>query len=289
MKDASIVIPHYRDVDRLRRCLEALARSTEAALSRAEVVVVDNTSGVDLSWVEQDYPFARLVTESEQGAACARNRGVHETTAPRIAFLDSDCVPRGDWLTRVLDVALADEGEVKGGEITTFDETPPPRSGAEAFEAVFAFDQRSYVEDKGFTVTANMVFERALFERVGELTNGLSEDVEWCRRAVAKGAVITYDPGLSVSHPTRGDWPSLRKKWLRTTREGYGTELANRGAWIRKALLMPLSAVAHGPRVLLSPRLNGPGERLRGLFTLFRLRLVRGWWMLVLAWGGNPR
>ena len=289
MKDASVVIPHYRDADRLRRCLEGLAASSEGALERAEIVVVDNASGIDLGWVTRDFPFAQLVTEESKGAAVARNRGVRETASPRIAFLDSDCVPRSDWLERVLSLPLSPDGEVVGGEVLTFDETPPPRSGAEAFETVFAFNQKSYVEDKDFTVTANMVFERALFERVGELIDGVSEDVEWCQRAVTLGAQVTYDPDLSVRHPTRSDWPALRKKWLRTTREAYGTGRANRKAWILKALIMPVSAAAHLPKVMGSPRLGGLEERLAGALTLIRLRFLRGWWMLVLAFGGDPR
>lgn len=282
---ASVVVPHYEDPDRLRRCLEGLARAPEAALAKVEVVVVDNASACDLSWIAREFPFARLVIENERGAAAARNRGIRETKAARIAFLDCDCVPADDWLLRVLDVTLAPQGEIVGGEVLTFDETPPPRSGPQAFETVFAFDQKDYVERKGFSVTANMVTSRALFDRVGDLRAGVSEDVEWCRRAVAQGARISYDPRLSVRHPTRRDWPSLQKKWMRMTRETFGIEGDNRAAWFRKAALMPLSAVYHAPRILFSPRLTGLRERVSGVATLFRIRMARAWWMVQLACG----
>ena len=289
MTRASIVIPHFEDVERLRRCLDSLAEIPSGTLGEAEIVVVDNDSPSDLGWVERDFPFARLVVETTRGAAAARNRGVRETGAPRIAFLDCDCVPRRDWLRRVIDLPLAPEGEVVGGAISTFDETPPPRSGAEAFEAVFAFNQKGYVEQKGFSVTANLVTSRELFERVGELRDAVSEDVDWCRRATSGGARLTYDADLSVSHPTRRDWPALRKKWLRTTREAHGIYGDNRLSWLMKALLMPASAVAHVPRVLSSDRIDGAGERFRAVLTLFRLRLARMWWMLLLMLGRDVR
>ena len=288
MNRVSVVVPHFEDAVRLRRCLEALALAPTDALHETEIVVVDNASSADLAWVTADFPFVRLVIETKSGAAPTRNRGVAETSASRIAFLDCDCVPDQGWLRRVHEVELNETGEIIGGRIETFEETPPPRSGAEAFEAVFAFDQKAYVERKGFSVTANMVFGRALFDRVGGLRAGVSEDVEWCHRARDMGAEIRYDPRLAVSHPTRVDWVSLRKKWLRTTREAYGTSHENKAAWLAKAAMMPLSALVHAPKILFSGRLTGFGERASGLATLIRLRVARGWWMLLLALGRTP-
>jgi hypothetical protein len=48
---------------------------------------------------------------------------------------------------------------------------------------------------------------------------------------------------------------------------------------------MPVSAVAHLPKVLFSTKLNGGGERLRAAATLIRLRLLRMTWMLRQAMG----
>ncbi len=270
----------------MRRCLEGLSATGAGAREEIEVVVVDNASPLDLSWVERDFPFVRLIVEDKKGAAHARNRGIAETGASRLILLDSDCVPDPDWLDVALGLPL-DESDVIGGEVRTFDETPPPRSGAEAFETVFAFAQRKYIEKKRFSVTANLITSRALFEAVGDLRDGFSEDLDWCHRAVAEGARLRYEPGLTVQHPTRQDWAALRKKWVRTTREAYVTEQNRKLSWILRACLMPISAVVHAPRILLSPKLSGAQERLRGLATLFRLRLARTCWMLKLAFGAK--
>lgn len=274
---AAIIIPHYNDVARLRRCLAALMPQID---SRFEVVVVDNGSIEDLGPVRRAHPDLRIVSEPQKGAANARNRGVAETSAPLLLFLDCDCVPAPDWLAAAL--VAATKGDLVGGRVDVFDETPPPRSGAEAFEAVFAFDNKGYVETKGFSVTANLVTRRDVFLATGPFIHGLSEDLDWCRRATAKGFRLAYDDALRVSHPTRSDWPALARKWRRLTEEGFGVNghtPARRAVWAGRALAMPLSVLAHAPRVLRHPALTG-AERLRALATLARLRLMRMVWML---------
>ena len=283
--DLAVIIPHYNDTTRLRRCLSALASQD---LRGVEVVVVDNGSTEPLAPIAEAFPFARFVTEAEKGAGPARNRGVKETTAPVLAFLDADCLPADDWIAQARATGGRQDGDLFGGRIDIFDETPPPRTGAEAFEAVFAFDWKGYIEKKGFSVTANLVTRREVFLHTGPLRNGLSEDLEWCRRATSKGWRLGAAPELRVSHPSRSDWAALRKKWNRMTREAYEFEGAGSHAkWAIKALAMPASAVAHLPKVMTSTQLTGPGERIRAAGTLFRLRLQRMVWMLRQAGGGT--
>ncbi|WP_138470102.1 glycosyltransferase family 2 protein [Poseidonocella sp. HB161398] len=279
----AVIIPHYDDPFRLAKCLAALAPQLAAA-PRAECVVADNGSPCDLGPLRTAHPGIRFLDVPEKGAAAARNGGVAATTAPGLLFLDSDCVPGPGWLAAAMALlaAFPEKGAVAGGRIGTFDETPPPRSGAEAFETVFAFRQRDYVARKGFSVTANLLTTRRVFEDVGPLIVGLSEDVDWCRRAVAKGYSLRYADGLEVAHPTRSDWAALRRKWHRTTSEGFqlnGTSAPARARWALRALAVAASGPAHLPQVLRAERLSGI-EKRRAAATLLRLRLVRAGWML---------
>ena len=297
--EIGIVVPHYDDPARLARCLEALAAG--GGLDGAEIVVVDNASPRPPA----PPPAAlrarlRLAVETARGAAMSRNRGVAETSAPYLLFLDADCVPAPGWLAaaRAALPRLSAPGGPRliGGRVDVFDETPPPRSGAEAFEAVFAFDNRRYVEREGFSVTANLLTTRAVFEAVGGFRAGVSEDLDWCRRAVAAGHPIAYEPALAVGHPARQDWPALARKWRRLTDEAWGVHLSGRApgmaarvgasaSWAGRALLMPASVLAHLPRVARSRALDGWGERARAAATLARLRGARMGWMLAQAAG----
>ena len=275
---AAVIIPHYNDVTRLRRCLEELAHND---LTGVEVVVVDNNSPVSLDAVQAEHPGVRFLVETEKGAAAARNHGIAQTTAPILMFIDADCVPDHDWITVARQVAP--NADLTGGRVAVFDETPPPRSGAEAFEAIFAFDFKTYVEKGGFSGAGNLVTRRDIFEAIGGFTNGVSEDREWTMRAVAAGYSLAYRDDLRVSHPSRQDWAALRHKWKRMTSEMYqlnGTDAKSRLRWLVRALAMPISAVAHVPKIVTSGKLGSAGEYLRAIVTLFRIRLSRMVWMV---------
>lgn len=280
----AVIIPHLDDQVRLGRCLDALAPRIDA---ETEVVVVDNGSARDVAGVA-GRPGVRLVHEPRKGAAHARNRGVAETVAPVLAFLDCDCVPAPDWLTRARTAPRP--GEIVGGAVPVFCETPGPRSGAEAFETVFAFRQAEYIATKGFSVTANLVTTRAVWDRVGPFRDGLSEDVDWCHRARALGIGLRHDPALIAAHPARADWPALRRKWRRMVREGHTLSAERPGGawrWALRGLLLPVSILRDLPRIVAAPGLSG-GERLRAAATLVRLRLLRAGWMAAQLLGRGP-
>lgn len=282
---AAIIIPHYNDVNRLIRCLDALAPQLRDDI---ELVVVDNASSVSLDPVRARFPSLRIVTEIQKGAANARNRGVSETTAPLFLFIDSDCLPAPDWVSVALTALDRAKADLVGGRVEVFDETPPPRSGAEAFETVFAFDFRTYIEKKGFSGSGNLVTRRDVFAATGPFIHGLSEDLDWCRRATAKGYRLAYDDTMRVGHPSRTDWPALHRKWRRLSQESFGVNgnaPLQRLAWAGRALLMPVSVMAHIPRILRHPDLRDGGERFRAITTLIRVRMVRMGWMLQQALG----
>lgn len=284
--DIAVIIPHYNDVDRLELCLTALMKND---LAGAEILVVDNASPNPPDRLHALFPDVRFLSETEKGAGPARNRGVAESRAPLLAFIDADCVPDPDWLTTAR--AIAPRADLIGGRIDVFYETQPPHNGAEAFEKVFAFDQKTYVEVQGFSATANLITTRAVFDDVGPFRTMVSEDNDWCYRATAKGHSLIYADELRISHPSRPDWASLRGRWRRTTQEAYALlqsqtpGLASWLRWVLKALAMPASAVVHLPKLLFSPKLATLGERLRGAGTLFRLRFQRMFWMLRQAAG----
>ncbi len=281
----AVIIPHYNDIPRLERCLTALMQND---IANTEIIVVDNASQVSLDGVRAAFPQVRFVIEREKGAAPTRNRGVAETTASRLFLLDADCVPAPDWLATGRKVSA--QADLIGGRVDVFDETPPPRSGAEAFEAVFAFNFRKYIEVQGFSGAGNLLTRRDIFDAIGGFINGVSEDREWTMRAVASGYSLIYEDRLRVSHPSRQDWSALKAKWRRTTREGYqlhGTGPMRRLRWAIRGLAMPISALVHIPKVLASDKLTFPGETVRAIATLVRLRCTRMVWMLQQAAGGT--
>lgn len=278
----AVIIPHYNDTERLTRCLGALVPQAGADV---EIVVADNASTVDLTIVRAAFPSVRFVTEPASGAGPARNLGVAETTAPWLMFIDADCLPAPDWLAVGRAVAKADT--IIGGRVDVFHETPLPRSGAEAFEQVFAFRMASYLTRDAFLGAGNLVTSRAVFEAVGGFRPAVSEDKEWSQRAAAAGFTLDFEDGFAVGHPSRQDWPALRHKWRRLAREGYLLDgQGARAKWAIKALLMPASIFAHLPQILRAPDLT-VADRMRAIGTLGRIRCARMVWMLSQAVTGR--
>lgn len=288
--EAVVVVPHFEDEARLKRCLQALAPQLS---ERVALVVVDNGSRRDPAHLLSGIANARRVIEPASGAAAARNRGVAESSAPWIFFLDCDCCPAADWVVQALRLGPGGGAgtDLAGGSIRIFDETPLPRSGTQAFEAVFAFDQESYIKKKRFSVTANLIVPRAAFLATGAFRGGVSEDLDWCHRALARGYTLSYAPDLVVAHPSRSDWAALRRKWRRLTEESFG--LRGYGArarliWLARSAAVLGSAPVHALRILRAPQLQ-PGEKLRALGVLVRLRLLRARWMVEQAAGWPVR
>lgn len=275
MYDVAVIIPHYNDVPRLERCLEALMPQVT---SDVEVVIADNNSTDNLEPVTTRWPEVRMVVQTEKGAGPARNAGVGATSAPWLMFLDADCVASPGWLARGRQIG--EDGAVIGGRVDVFHETPPPQSGAEAFETVFAFQMQAYLDRDSFLGSGNLVTTRKVFETVGGFRPAVSEDKDWSQRAAKAGFRLGFDTEFAASHPSRRDWPALRYKWRRLTSEAFLLDGKDaRLKWAGKALLMPVSAIVHAPRVLRHPSLT-PQEKIRALATLARVRLARMGWML---------
>lgn len=285
---ASVIVPHYNDLEGLDRCLTALAKQT-VPRSDFEIVVADNASPLPRDAIERVINGrARLVVEHERGAGPARNAAVKASDGGMLAFTDADCIPEPDWLAAGL--AGLERFDVVGGRMRVA--TSDSRlSGAEGFEVVFAFDNRSYVETKGFTVTANMFCRRATFDAVGPFRNGVPEDADWGNRAIRNGFSLGYVEGATVWHPARADWPSLRRKWQRLNREAFAATEGKkwrRMRWTARALALPLSVLVHAPKVFQHKEIHDWRTRLATLGALARLRLWRMQHALLLAATDGP-
>ncbi len=272
----SVILPHYNDLDGLDLCLNALQVQTVPS-GQFEIIVADNMSSMGEDAVrERIAGRARLTIAAEPGAGPARNAGVSVARGDIFAFTDSDCVPEPGWLQAGIDALT--RCDFAGGRMTVLEPSQRPMTGAEAFETVFAFNNAAYIHVKSFTVTANLFCRRAVFDAVGAFRTGVSEDMDWCHRARDVGYRIGYAEHAVVGHPPRPDWPALRKKWRRINAESYGLVAQShigRLRWIARSWALPLSVIAHVPRIVVHPRLSGSRERIAALATLTRLRLWR--------------
>ncbi len=282
----SVIVPHYNDLESLDICLAALAGQTYP-FSEMEIIVADNASSVGLKAVQQCAgDRARVILAMEQGAGPARNAGVKASNGRLLAFTDSDCVPEPEWLEN--GITALDSSDIVGGRVDVLVKPDQQMTGPEAFEMIFAFNNKSYIEQKGFTGSGNLFCPREIFDSVGPFRAAVSEDVDWSRRARARGFQISYEHGAGVGHPARATWDELVGKWRRVNRESYLLMRAKSWGWLRwigLTWLLPASVIVHSVKVFSSPKLDRFADRLNALKTLIAIRLWRFWDQHALAFG----
>lgn len=279
----SVIIPHFNQPDGLRKCLASLMAQTvdQACL---EIIVADNNSDCDMSALMRAYPTVQFLSVKERGAALARNAGIYAARGKILAFIDADCVADPRWLECGGDALSA--CDLSGGEVVVTVENEQAPSAVESFERVFAFRQRIYINRKQFSVTANLLATREAAIAIGPFKNGVSEDVDWCRRAAALGFRLAFNDTSIISHPARRNWEDLTKKWDRLILErwnGYGgRSLIRRIIWAGLATATALSAVPHMAWILSSKRIRGVRDKAAAAGVLTRIRLWRARRMLAM-------
>lgn len=276
----SVVVPHYNDLDGLGLCLDSLRRQT-LGRGQFEVIVADNNSAGGVCAVRRLARDVLVVPAPTQGAGPARNAGVAAASGRILAFIDADCVADQDWLRQ--GISALERFDYIGGQVITKAGDGGKITPAEAVECVFAFNFKRYIEKENFSGTGNLFVPRPVFDRVGEFRAGVSEDIDWCRRANALGLRLGYAERAVVYHPARREWRELTRKWdrviaetIRLARERPGWRLR----WIGYAAAVSISPLAHWIKVVRSPRLVGWRAKYCGLLGLLRIRSYRSRRML---------
>ncbi|NIJ54975.1 glycosyltransferase [Dyadobacter arcticus] len=209
----SIIIPTYRDWNRLSKCLTALACQS-IPKTDFEIIVANNCPN-DYHSPSFEIPInCTIITVSKAGSYAARNAAIKLAQGEIIGFTDSDCVPHKDWIRNAV-AALQSRPELAriAGCIELFYLSDKPNR-IELYDKFYAFNQEGYVLNNGTAATANMFTYASLFQTVGlfncELLSG--GDFLWGTLANKKGYRIRYCEDVIVFHPARGKLSELVKK-----------------------------------------------------------------------------
>lgn len=222
----AVIIPTWNRRVLLREVLESLSLQTLPP-DRFEVVVVDDCSTDDTRAMLREFaataPFRMVchhLTENV-GAVPARNIAVRLTTAPVLAFTDSDCRVVAEWLETGL-AALDENPEIgfvsgsvqnKPGQRVNFFSIGAAGSGgedpiyptcnimyrSEVFWSVDGFDERAYLRNSG-----------------GVPVECADADLAWrCKEAGHKNLFV---PAMIVYHEVRqgtvGAWLAVQMRFL---------------------------------------------------------------------------
>jgi mycofactocin system glycosyltransferase len=303
-EDVAIVIPARDRAELLARCLSCVGPARE-------LVVVDDGSRDPGAIASVAGAAAATVVRHPRaaGPAQARNAGAAATSAPLIAFVDSDVRPGPDWLAALIGhfadprvAAVAPRVAVPAGDgvVSAYEAARSPLDLGD--EPGLAGPGRRL----GFVPAAALVVRRAAFEVAGGFDVGLAvgEDVDLVWRLSAASWSIRYEPSVVVEHPPRGR-PAA---WL-GQRVAYGSSagpLALRHPDAMRHLVLPrwtvapwllagtgrprsaLLAAAVGTGLVTARMPPVPGARLQLLEFTARAQLRIGRQLLDAAWRAYP-
>jgi GT2 family glycosyltransferase/glycosyltransferase involved in cell wall biosynthesis len=210
-----IVIPSYRDADRVATLVQSIHRTVPRELAR--IIVADDASGPEhLAALRAIDGIEVVAGQDNRGFAVNVNRGLRVTDAERdVVVLNSDMEARVGWLACLQYVSReAEDIGIVGARLLYPDGRIQFAGTVRNLGAPQWFDHRYRFKpgDWGpaglggpvLAVTgACMYVKRELIERVGLLDEDYPmafEDVDWCLRAWQAGFRVMYFPAASLYH-----------------------------------------------------------------------------------------
>ncbi len=198
--NVSVVVPTYRRLDLLKRCLSALSsQSLEPACY--EIIVADDGADEQVAAAVgrfQEYHGPRISyvpVRGPHGPAAARNAGWRAATAPIVAFTDDDCIPDRQWLEKGVKRFREDNVVAVSGRVVM-----PMSKNPTDYER-----SASHLETAEF-VTANCFCRRDALERLDgfdeRFTRAWREDSDLHFRLLSCGNVVKASDAI-VIHPIR--------------------------------------------------------------------------------------
>ncbi len=288
----TVIVPHLNSPEGLARCLEALAEQGGKA-GRFSLIVVDNGSREMPEDVCAAHDFVKLVSETTPGPGPARNLGVRLSQSELLAFIDCDCIAQPGWIDAIKShLSAHPETGAMGGDVRIAFVDPDRPTAIEAYEAIYGYRFKLYIEQHKYTGSGNMAVRRSIFDTVGGFGGiDIAEDRDWGHRATARGVRIDYVPDMRIATPARENFGQLARKWDRHISHDFEKVKTVLGQlrWVARAVALAVSPLVEIPRVLQTERVAGGRSRWLAFRCLSRVRLYRAGIMLRMLFGKGYR
>src|SRR6266404_5408579 len=212
----SVIVCSYNGGPTLASCLDSLGKLN---YPEYEVILVDDGSTDDTSYIAAQFPWVRYIPQSNQGLSHARNTGAAAAKGEVFAYTDSDCMVDPDWLYYLIGTLVSGDYAGVGGPNVT----PPAKNWIQACVAA-APGGPSHVLLTDVVAEhipgCNMAFYRWAFEGVGGFDTEYrkaGDDVDFCWRIQQAGWVVAFSPTAIVWHYRRFTLRAFLKQ-----QDGYG-------------------------------------------------------------------
>lgn len=219
----TVAICTYNNAQLLNRTLAHLEQQIVESRINWSVLVVDNNCTDNTADVVKQYlqsakiPNLRIVTESRQGLAYARRRGIAEIDTDLIAFVDDDCLLASDWIQQAVDFCHQHpQAGAVGSRVKLLWETEPTEELLHFQGYLASYDvgnELRQLPTRGgaYLVGAGLVVRKSALQASGwlekialvgrqgkSLTAG--DDSEMVLRIRNAGYQLWYNPAMELQH-----------------------------------------------------------------------------------------
>jgi glycosyltransferase involved in cell wall biosynthesis len=266
----SVVISTYNRAAMLADTLGDLAgQSGDTAF---EVVVVDDGSTDGTSKLLAGRSDVRVLSQSNQGLAAARNAGASAASGRIVAFLDDDVVVPSGWVSAVVAAFERDDVAAIGGRIDVQFEAAPPRWLTRGFYSLLGEydlgDDPFPLDPPEFPRGGHCAVRAAVWQELGGLDPSLgwgsagnlpNEEKDLFLRLAAAGHQSWYWPAARVRHRIEGD--RLTKAWFRSRmrRQGAGDVVVESPTDVRRQLGREVVRLGRAGPILARGLVTGRG------------------------------
>jgi len=103
--DVSIIIPSYNSSDTIKKCIDAVLKSSKAA--KREIFVIDDHSTDNTAKILNNYRHGKslkiLFHKKNMGASYTRNHGARIAKGKFLVYIDSDCVVDKNCINKLIE------------------------------------------------------------------------------------------------------------------------------------------------------------------------------------------
>lgn len=198
----SVIIPVYNSKSIISRCLNALETQTIDP-QMYEVIVVDDGSADDTpEIIAADFPWVRVLPIKHGGPSVARNAGAQLARGEFLLFTDSDCMPMGDWIEKM--IAPFGDPDIVGVKGVYRSHQPELIARFVQLEYQFKYERMAKLKWLDFIDTYSAAYRKEIFLKNKGFDSAFSvpsvEDQELSFRLSEKGYRLFFANDAIVYH-----------------------------------------------------------------------------------------
>lgn len=186
MEKISVIIPVYNVAPYLKDCLESVINQT---FTNIEIILINDGSTDDSLAICEQYhakdPRIKIINQTNQGVAAARNAGIEAAKGTYLTFIDSDDWYDSDDALQILYQAMMDKKTRIA--VCAFNEFNQSQNEYELFVHTnqtrvysvaewFSIEYRGQLFSQCFSTIWGILFDRKLFHHVRFPVGKFSED-----------------------------------------------------------------------------------------------------------------